>query len=64
MRQINRYSGFALLVFCLLFVFLVFFLYHPEAQLAFLGPGLIIIAYSLIRDEYYSKGSMRWFKER
>jgi hypothetical protein len=31
------------------------FVNHPEVQLAFWVPGLVLIAYSLIRDDLYAR---------
>jgi hypothetical protein len=38
------------------------FVNHPEVQLAFWVPGLVLIAYSLIRDDLYAR--LRLVKER
>lgn len=31
------------------------FVNHPEVQLAFWVPGVVLIAYSLIRDDLYTR---------
>ncbi|MCJ8211380.1 hypothetical protein MUY27_16805 [Mucilaginibacter sp. RS28] len=31
------------------------FINHPEVQLAFWVPGIVLIAYSVIRDDFYAR---------
>jgi len=39
-----------------IFAHALFFLHHPpEVQLAFLTPGITLVAYSIIRDDFYVK---------
>ena len=42
----------------------LFFFHHPDIQLVFLTPGVTLLGYSIIRDELYTKPSMRLFKGR
>ena len=45
-------------VAAVIFVHALFFLHHPpEVQLAFLTPGVTLLAYSVIRDSYFKKPS-------
>lgn len=46
-------------------VHVLFFVHHPpEVQLAFLTPGVTLVGYSLIRDELYTRPSLRLLKGR
>lgn len=46
-------------------VHLLFFLHHPpEIQIAFLTPGVTLVAYSIIRDELYVRPTVSYLKGR
>jgi hypothetical protein len=46
-------------------VHMLFFIHHPpEVQLAFLTPGVTLVAYSIIRDELYVKPTVSMLKGR
>jgi hypothetical protein len=49
----------------IIFVHVLFFVHHPpEVQLAFLTPGVTLVGYSLIRDELYTRPTVRMLKGR
>jgi hypothetical protein len=42
----------------------LFFLHHPpEIQFVFLSPGVTLLAYSVIRDDFYVKPNHRLLKK-
>nr|WP_294792299.1 hypothetical protein [uncultured Mucilaginibacter sp.] len=52
-------------VIAVVFVHLLFFIHHPpEVQLAFLTPGVTLVAYSIIRDELYVRPTVSLLKGR
>lgn len=65
MRNAFKILRILLAVAAVIGVHALFFVHHPpEVQLAFLTPGVTLVAYSLIRDELYVKPSVRLAKGR
>jgi hypothetical protein len=65
MKPILRILLYLLIIGVVVLVHALFFVHHPpEVQLAFLTPGITLIGYSIIRDDFYRKPSMRWARER
>lgn len=65
MKPILRILLYALVVGMVVLVHALFFIHHPpEVQLAFLTPGITLVAYSIIRDDLYKRPTMRWARER
>jgi len=47
-------------IICVVIFHALFFLHHPpEVQLAFLTPGITLVAYSVIRDDFYTRPNRR-----
>jgi len=58
MKLLFKYSLYIALIILVIFVHMLFFIHHPpEVQLAFLTPGVTLVAYSIIRDDFYVKPS-------
>lgn len=54
-----------LAIAAVVFVHMLFFIHHPpEVQLAFLTPGVTLVAYSVIRDELYVRPTVSLLKGR
>ena len=45
-------------------VHMLYFIHHPpEVQLAFLTPGVTLVGYSIIRDDFYLKPTRLMLKK-
>ncbi len=56
MKITLKYLTYAVVVICVMLVHTLFFIHHPpEVQLAFLTPGVTLLGYSIIRDDFYVK---------
>jgi len=56
MKLLYKYSLYVAVIILVIFVHMLFFIHHPpEVQLAFLTPGVTLVAYSVIRDDFYVK---------
>ncbi len=65
MRGLYKIFSFIFAILAVVFVHVLFFVHHPpEVQLAFLTPGVTLVAYSLIRDELYVRPTISSFKQR
>ena len=65
MKPILRILLYVLIAGVVVLVHTLFFIHHPpEVQLAFITPGITLLAYSIIRDDLYKRASMRWVRER
>ncbi|MFD2144771.1 hypothetical protein [Mucilaginibacter antarcticus] len=65
MKPILRMLLYILLVGVVVLVHALFFVHHPpEVQLAFLTPGITLLAYSIIRDDLYRRPTVRWARGR
>ena len=65
MKPILKILLYVLIIGAVVLVHTLFFIHHPpEVQLAFLTPGITLVAYSIIRDDLYRKPSLRWARER
>lgn len=65
MKPILKLFLYVLIIGVVVLVHALFFIHHPpEVQLAFLTPGITLVAYSIIRDDLYRKPTMRWARER
>jgi hypothetical protein len=65
MKPILRVLFYILIIGVVVLVHTLFFVHHPpEIQLAFLTPGITLLAYSLIRDDLYTKPTMRMARGR
>ncbi|MEN0055099.1 MAG: hypothetical protein AAGC65_15600 [Mucilaginibacter sp.] len=53
-----------LLIVCLTAATILLYKAHPEVQLAFIIPGIFIIAYSMINDDIGVKHKFRFSKEK
>jgi hypothetical protein len=57
MKVILKYLVYSIVIVALTVGCLMIFKNHPEVQLAFVMPGLFIVAYSLIRDDIYQRNA-------
>jgi hypothetical protein len=65
MKPILRFFLYILIVAVVVLVHALFFIHHPpEVQLAFLTPGITLIAYSIIRDDLYKRPTLRMIRGR
>ncbi len=65
MKPILKLLFYLLIVGAVVLVHTMYFIHHPpEVQLAFLTPGVTLVAYSIIRDDFYKKPTLRWVRER
>jgi len=65
MKPILRLFLYVLIVGVVVLVHALFFIHHPpEVQLAFLTPGITLIAYSIIRDDLYKRPTLRMVRGR
>ena len=65
MRIAFKILRFLIAIAAIVFVHVLFFVHHPpDVQLAFLTPGVTLVGYSLIRDEFYTRPSVRMLKGR
>jgi hypothetical protein len=65
MKTAFKILRFMIALAAIIFVHVLFFVHHPpEVQLAFLTPGVTLVGYSLIRDELYTRPSVRMLKGR
>jgi hypothetical protein len=56
MTMLYRISVYLLAIIIVVLIHALFFVHHPpEVQLAFLSPGVTLLAYSIIRDDFYVK---------
>ncbi len=56
MRLLLRYALYIVVLGSIVLVHTLYFIHHPpEVQLAFLTPGVTLIGYSIIRDDFYVK---------
>jgi hypothetical protein len=53
MKNVFKLMIYSILVVSLCVFITVFYKNHPEVQLAFLIPGVLIFVYSKIRDDVY-----------
>jgi hypothetical protein len=60
MKPILKLLLYMILIGAVVFVHSLFFIHHPpEVQLAFLTPGVTLLAYSIIRDDLYKRPTIR-----
>jgi hypothetical protein len=60
MKSILKLLLYVFIVGVVVLVHALFFVHHPpEVQLAFLTPGITLIGYSIIRDDFYKKPTLR-----
>jgi hypothetical protein len=65
MKLLLKYILYTLLIVSLVSGTVLLYRAHPEAQLAFLLPGVIIIAFSRMRDDLDFRAFLpRWTKEK
>ncbi|WP_345102921.1 hypothetical protein [Mucilaginibacter panaciglaebae] len=65
MKPVLRILLYVLVVSVVVLVHTLFFIHHPpEVQLAFLTPGITLLAYSIIRDDLYKRPSLRLARGR
>ena len=54
MKAILKYFIYAIVICFIVLVHTLYFVHHPpEVQLAFLTPGVTLVGYSIIRDDFY-----------
>jgi len=65
MKLLLKYILYSLLIIVLVAGTILLYRTHPEAQLAFILPGLFILAFSRMSDDLKFKGFFpRWTKEK
>jgi hypothetical protein len=67
MKLLVRCLVYSLIIVAIIVVNSLFFLHHPpEVQLVFITPGVIVLGYSIIRDDIRKKSaaSVRWSRGR
>jgi hypothetical protein len=67
MKLLVRCLVYSLIVVAIIVVNSLFFLHHPpEVQLVFITPGVIILGYSIISDDFRKKSleKARWSRGR
>ena len=65
MKSIVRILTYVVVIAAIVVIHALFFLHHPpEFQLAFLTPGVTLLGYCIIRDDYYKKPTIRWAREK
>lgn len=63
MKPILKILLYILVIGVVVLVHTLFFVHHPpEVQLAFLTPGITLVAYSIIRDDLYKRPNLRLAK--
>jgi hypothetical protein len=56
MKTVLRYFIYFVVICFIIVVHTLYFVHHPpEVQLAFLTPGVTLVGYSIIRDDFYVK---------
>lgn len=53
MKPLFKYLIYSIIIVTILLVSLDIFRYHPEAQFAFIFPGVFILAFSHIMDDAF-----------
>ena len=51
MKSLFKYAIYSVVIVTILIVSLDIFRYHPEAQFAFIFPGIFLLAFSNIMDD-------------
>ena len=67
MKLLVKCLVYSLVITAIIVVNSLFFLHHPpEVQLVFITPGVIILGYSFISDDFRKKSLVksRWSRER
>jgi hypothetical protein len=65
MRLLLKYILYTLLIVVLVSGTILLYRAHPEAQLAFIIPGLLILAFSRMSDDLNFKAFLpKWTKEK
>ena len=65
MKLFFKCTVYVLLMAAIILVCLNIFKYHPEAQFAFIFPGIFIVIFSyFIDDTFYAARRLRSFRER
>lgn len=67
MKLLVRCLIYSLIIVAIIVVNSLFFLHHPpEVQLVFITPGVIILGYSIISDDFRKKSleKARWSRGR
>lgn len=60
MKLLLKYVLYTLLIITLIAGTVLLYRVHPEAQLAFILPGLFILAFSRMSDDLNFKNIVRW----
>ena len=60
MKLLLKYVLYTLLIITLIAGTVLLYRVHPEAQLAFILPGLFILAFSRMSDDLNFKSIIRW----
>lgn len=60
MKLLLKYVLYTLLIITLVAGTILLYRVHPEAQLAFILPGLFILAFSRMSDDLNFKNIIRW----
>ncbi|CAN5415550.1 hypothetical protein BH09BAC6_BH09BAC6_05410 [soil metagenome] len=60
MKLLLKYVLYTLLIITLIAGTILLYRVHPEAQLAFILPGLFILAFSRMSDDLNFKSIIRW----
>ena len=60
MKLLLKYVLYTLLIITLVAGTILLYRVHPEAQLAFILPGLFILAFSRMSDDLNFKSIIRW----
>lgn len=55
LKSLIRYTLYIVSIPLIIVASFDLFVVHPEVQLAFWVPGIVLIAYSAIRDDLYSR---------
>ncbi|MGZ3754736.1 MAG: hypothetical protein ACXVAY_02985 [Mucilaginibacter sp.] len=64
MKTILKYCIYATIILFIVMVHTLYFIHHPpEVQLAFLTPGVTLVGYSIIRDDFYLKPTRLMLKK-
>jgi len=54
MKTILKYFIYAVVICFIVLVHMLYFVHRPpEVQLAFITPGITLVGYSIIRDDFY-----------
>jgi hypothetical protein len=59
MKLLFKYVVYSLVIVCIVTAFLDIFRDHPEAQFAFIFPGIFLLAFSQIMDDIFPNRPMR-----